>query len=328
MIRFAVIGTSWITEEFIKCAMLTDDFCLNGVYSRNEEKAALFANKYGVKHIFTDLHAMAQSNLIDAVYIASPNSLHASQALLFMSQGKHVLCEKPIASNVKELSAMIEASRENQVLLMEALKTTFLPNLQGIKQNLHKIGKVRKFFSNYCQYSSRYDGYKAGKSPNTFNPAFSNGSLMDIGIYCIYPAIYLFGKPDKILANGIMLESGIDGAGSIILHYPEMEVIISHSKITNSIVPSEIQGEDGVILIDKISTPEHVKIVYRNGDSEEIDQEQSENLMYYEAREFIDLIKNNKIESSVNSLQLSLDVMEVLETCRKQVGVKFPADKE
>lgn len=327
MIRFGVIGTSWITDEFIRCATLTGEFCLHAVYSRSVEQAKAFACKYGVKHIFTDVNEMATSHLIDAVYIASPNSLHASQGILFLSNGKHVLCEKPIASNSKELSAMIETARINQVLLMEAIKTTFLPNFKAIKQNIHKIGRVRKFFSNYCQYSSRYEGYKAGKAPNTFNPVFSNGSIMDIGIYCIYPAIYLFGKPEKVSANGIMLDSGIDGAGSIHLHYQDMEVIISHSKISNSSVPSEIQGEDGVILIDKIATPESVKILYRQGSEEEINQDQSNDLMYYEAKEFIDLIKNNRLESSINSLQLSLDVMGVMETCRKQIGLTFPADK-
>ena len=79
--------------------------CLQAVYSRKEEKARAFADKYTVKNIFTDLGAMAKTPLIDAVYIVSPNSFHAKQAVLFMLQKKHVLCEKPIASNEKELSS-------------------------------------------------------------------------------------------------------------------------------------------------------------------------------------------------------------------------------
>jgi len=327
MVRFGVIGTSRITDEFIKSARLNDEYCIKAIYSRTEEQGRLFANKHGVENVFNSLEDMAQSNLIDAIYIASPNSFHASQAVLCMSHGKHVLCEKPIASNRQELSAMVEAARKNQVLLMEAIKTTFLPNFQAIQQNLYKIGKVRKFYSNYCQYSSRYDQYKAGKILNAFNPAFSNGSIMDIGIYCICPAVYLFGRPEKISANAIMLESGIDGAGSITLHYKEMEVIISHSKITHSTIPSEIQGEDGVIIIDKISVPENVKIIYKDGSCENIQQEQVNHSMYYEVREFINLIKNSKIESTINSLQLSLDVMEIMDNSRQQIGLRFPADR-
>ncbi len=97
MIRFAVIGTNWITEELIKAAREIEDFALTAVYSRTEEKAKEFAAKHDIPHLFTDLGKMAQSDVFDAVYIASPNSFHAQQAILCMSHGKHVLCEKPIA---------------------------------------------------------------------------------------------------------------------------------------------------------------------------------------------------------------------------------------
>ena len=326
MVRFGVIGTSRIADEFIKSATLNSGCSINAIYSRTEKQGRLFADKHNVKTVFTSLQDMGESDLVDAIYIASPNCFHASQAVLMMSCGKHVLCEKPIASNRKELLTMVDAARSNKVLLMEAVKTIFLPNFQAVERNIHKIGKVRKFFSNYCQYSSRYDDYKKGNILNAFDPAFSNGSIMDIGIYCIYPAVYLFGKPEKVSASAIMLESGIDGAGTMILHYKDMEVIISHSKITNSTIPSEIQGEDGVIIIDKISIAEHVKIIYRDGSREDIQQDQCDESMYYEVQEFINLIENGEIESKINSLQLSLDVMEIMDSSRQQIGLTFPAD--
>lgn len=328
MIRFGIIGTSWITEEFIRCASLTGDFTLNAVYSRTTEKAKAFADKHGAKHFFTDLAAMAQSDVIDAVYIASPNSHHAEQAMLFLANHKHVLCEKPMASNVKECSAMIDTARKNQVLLMEAMKSTFLPNFKSVQENLPKIGKIRKVFSNYCQYSSRYDIFKAGRHVNTFDPAFANGSIMDIGVYCIYPVVFLFGSPEAVSANATMLESGIDGCGSITLHYPDMEAIISHSKIADSFIPSEIQGEKGNILIDKISTQDNVKIIYRDGSTEDITCQQSADIMYYEAQEFINLIKAKQTESTINTFSLALAVANVVETARQQIGLIFPADKK
>ncbi len=95
---------------------------------------------------------------------------------------------------------MIAAAKENHVLLMEALKSTLLPNFQAIREHLHKIGPVRRYFAGYCQYSSRYDAYKQGTVLNAFNPVFSNGSLMDLGVYCIYPMAVLFGKPEQIKA--------------------------------------------------------------------------------------------------------------------------------
>jgi predicted dehydrogenase len=181
MIRFAVIGTNWITRQFVDAAHETGKLKLTAVYSRSLEQAQSFANDYLVEHLFTSLDEMAQSDAIDAVYIASPNSLHFPQTKLFLSHKKHVICEKPLASNIQEVEAAIALARENQVVLFEAFKTASLPNFLLLQQSLPKIGKVRKAFINYCQYSSRYQRYLDGENPNTFNPAFSNGSIMDIG---------------------------------------------------------------------------------------------------------------------------------------------------
>ncbi len=326
MIRFGVIGTSWITDAFIKGASLNEDFKLAAVYSRTEEKAKKFAEKYSVKNIFTDLDVMAKSPLIDAVYIASPNSMHAEQSILFMSHKKHVLCEKPLASNSNEVKNMIKASKDNNVVLMEALKTGFLPNFIAVKDNLHKLGKIRRVIANFCQYSSRYDGFKQGNRYNIFDPAFSAGSLMDIGVYCTYFVINLFGIPKDIIAIGTMLESGVDGQGTVCLKYDEMEAVIIHSKITDSAIPSEIQGESGSMVIDKISVPQKVAIHYRKDGVQNISRPQIEDDMYYEAAEFINLIKTGKIESDINSHKLSLSIMSVLDEARRQMGVVFPAD--
>ncbi|NTZ18090.1 Gfo/Idh/MocA family oxidoreductase [Paenibacillus sp. JMULE4] len=328
MIRFAVIGTNWITEELIKAAREIEDFALTAVYSRTEEKAKEFAAKHDIPHLFTDLGKMAQSDVFDAVYIASPNSFHAQQAILCMSHGKHVLCEKPIASNTQELRNMIAAAKENHVLLMEALKSTLLPNFQAIREHLHKIGPVRRYFAGYCQYSSRYDAYKQGTVLNAFNPVFSNGSLMDLGVYCIYPMAVLFGKPEQIKASGILLGSGVDGEGSILMKYKEMEAVIMHSKISSSCLPSEIQGEYGTMIIDKINQPEKVEIRYRDGKVEELTRPQRSQSMYYEVKEFIDLLKAGRTESATNSHAHSMTTLEIMDEARQQIGLQFPADQE
>lgn len=327
MIRFGIIGTNWITESFIDAASNVEDFSLVAVYSRTEARAKEFAAKFDVTNIFTDLETMAKSDVLDAVYIASPNSLHAEQSILFLQHGKHVICEKPLASNLKEAEAIIQTAKAHDVVFMEALKTTFVPSFVSIKENLHKIGTVRRYFANFCQYSSRYDKYKEGIVLNAFNPAFSNGSLMDIGVYCIYPMVALFGEPTDLRANAHMLESGVDGQGTVIFSYPEMEGVVSFSKISNSFVPSEIQGEKGTIVIDKISTPSKVEIHYNDGTVEDISCPQVENTMYYEAKEFIELIKENKTESQINTYANSLTTSKLMERARKQIGLVFPADR-
>ncbi|MFD0676035.1 MULTISPECIES: Gfo/Idh/MocA family protein [unclassified Paenibacillus] len=326
MIRFGVIGTNRITEEFIKAAQEIEDFALTAVYSRTEERAEEFGTKYGVSHIFTDIESVARSGELDAVYIASPNSFHAKHAIICMNHGKHVLCEKPIASNTKELQEMIKVAQANKVVLMEALKSTLLPNFRAIQENVYKLGKVRRYFANYCQYSSRYDAYKEGTVLNAFNPVFSNGSLMDLGVYCIYPMVVLFGRPDQIKATGVKLDSGVDGEGSILLKYAEMDAVIMYSKITDSSLPSEIQGESGSLVIDKINHPGKVEIHYRDGSIEDITKPQDSKTMIYEVKEFIELIHNGRLESTTNSYANSLIAMEIMDEARKQIGLVYPAD--
>ncbi|MCI1773500.1 MAG: Gfo/Idh/MocA family oxidoreductase [Paenibacillus lautus] len=325
-IRFAIIGTNWITERFLQSALETEEFILAAVYSRTEEKGRAFAAKYADPKVYKDLEAMVQDDEIDAVYIASPNSYHVDQAILCMNHGKHVLCEKPMASNAAEVAAMIEAAKNNDVLLMEALKSTLMPNFKTVRDNLYKLGPIRRYFASYCQYSSRYDAFKQGTVLNAFNPEYSNGSLMDLGIYCLYPMVTLFGKPDTVKASGYMLSSGVDGEGSLLLSYPEMDAVIMHSKISDSLAPTEIQGENGTMIIDKINQPYDVKIRYRDGTIENVTQLQTHESMYYEAREFIDLIRCGERESSINTHANSLITAEIMQEARSQIGLRFPAD--
>ncbi|GFZ31026.1 oxidoreductase [Clostridium zeae] len=328
MIRFGVIGTSWITHAFIKGASNVQDFKLSAIYSRDLEKAKEFGKAYEEITYFTSLEEMAQSDIIDAVYIASPNSLHCQQSILFLKNKKHVICEKAFASNSMEVEAMINEAKKNKVVLMEALKSHFFPNFKVIEENIYKLGKIRRYIGNYCQYSSRYDTYKSGIRVNTFDASFSNGSIMDIGIYCIHPMVKLFGLPKQITASAYLLKSGVDGEGSVLAKYEDMDAVIMHSKIAYSYSPSEIQGENGTMIIDKIGSPENIEIIYRNGEREVLTVPQIEDNMFYEAEEFINLINEGKIESKVNSHEHSLNVMKLVDEIRSQTGVKFPADSE
>ncbi len=326
MIRFAVIGTNKITDKFIQAASLCKDFKLTAVYSRTKERAIEFGSKYGVTIVYDDLDELAASNEIDAVYVASPNSFHASQSIKMMKGKKHVLCEKTIASNQKELKEMIQASEENGVVLLEAMRSVFDPGFKVIQDNLYKLGPIRRVTFQYCQYSSRYDNFKKGIIENAFNPIFSNGGLMDIGVYCVHPLVKLFGMPKKIWFNAVILENGIDGAGTIMVQYKDMQGELIYSKITNSALPSQIQGEKGSMIIREISDIREVTIVYNNGEKEEISIiNKYDNNMYYEVEEFIKLIQTKENAKIHN--QYSLMELEIMDEARKQMGLKFPADQ-
>lgn len=327
MIRFGVIGTNWITERFIAAAREHEEFNLTAVYSRTQEKAQEFAAKHRIANTFTDVEAMAASGHIDAVYIASPNSFHAGHAIAAMKHGVHVLCEKPIASNARELDRMIAAAKQYNVLLMEAVKSTLMPGFTAVTEHIGKVGAVRRYYASFCQYSSRYDAYKSGTVLNAFNPEFSNGALMDIGVYCIYPAVVLFGKPKAVKATGVMLASGVDGEGSILLEYADMDAVLMYSKITSSTLPCEIQGESGNLVIDKISEPEKVELRYRDGTVEDVSKPTRSETMFYEVAEFIRLLREGRTESSINSHEASRITMEIMDEARRQLGLVYPADR-
>lgn len=336
-IRFGVVGTNFITDWVIAGAREDERFELAAVCSRTIERGTEYAAKHNIPHIFTSLEDMVQSDVIDAVYIASPNYKHAEQSILAMRHGKHVLCEKPLASNAREARQMVEASKQYGVTLMEAMKSTLSPNFIAVKDNLHRIGTPRRYFASFCQYSSRYDKFKEGIILNAFRPELSNGAMMDIGVYTLYPLITLFGRPQSINAQGIVLSSGVDGQGAVNMQYDGFNATVLYSKIANSQLPAEIEGEDGNILIDRIQTPVDVRFYPRQApasghekrtEGESLTSPDSHNEYYYEVKEFIDLIEEGRCESSINSHDYSVATMEVIDEVRRQLGVRYPADEE
>ena len=327
-VRFGIVGSNFITGHILEAGAKDNRFEAVALYSRTAERAAEFGDKYNIPHRFTSYEAMLESNLIDAVYIASPNYLHAEQSILAMQHGKHVLCEKPLAGNAREVSRMIAAAKENNVLLMEAMKSTLSPGFEAIRANLHRIGTIRRYVASYCQYSSRYDKLKEGIVLNAFKPELSNGALLDIGVYTLYPLIALFGKPQSVKASGLLLSTGVDGQGSALLQYAESDAVIFYSKIADSVLPSEIEGEEGYIRIDRINTIGEVALTTRKGETETLWRSSGENDYVYEIKAFIDLIEEGKTESPVNSFANSLATAEVMDEIRRQIGVCYPADGE
>lgn len=326
MIRFGVIGTNWITERMLNAVQGLEHFQLTSVYSRTAEKAKSFAEKHHAKYTYTDLEAFAASPHIDAVYIASPNAFHREQAELCMKHGKHVLCEKPLAANSHETRSMIETAYSQEVVLLEAMKSIWMPGFHTVQEQLHRVGKVRRYHASFCQYSSRYDAYREGTVLNAFRPELANGSLMDLGVYCIYPAVVLFGKPESMYANATMLESGVDGSGSLILRYPDMEATISFSKITSSSAATEIQGEDGTIVIPKISEPGNIVFRAHDGQEEMLSGPTQHASMRYEVEAFLHMIQEEDLETSMATLTYSQAAMELMDEARRQIGLVFPND--
>lgn len=325
MIRFGMIGTGKIAEKFWQANRYGKDFELTAVYSRTLERARQFGFQKGQLQYFDDLEAFANSDCIDAVYVASPNCCHYEQVMILLKAGKHVLCEKPMASNLKEAQEMFAEAEKQNLILLEGMRSIYAPSFQKMIPYMETLGTIRRATLQYCQYSSRYDNYKRGIVENAFKPELSNGALMDIGVYVVSCMIRLFGAPKSIKASGVKLHNGVDGAGTILMEYPDMIGEAIYSKITDSAMPSQIQGEDASMLVQEIENVKDLRIV-RKGVVQSIHFEQSDNILNYETQEFIKMIKTGM--GWEKSKEITLETMKVLDEARKQLHIVFPADKK
>lgn len=323
--RFAVIGSGSIVEKFISAGRLCENFELYAVYSRTQERAEEFAAQQGAKKAFWSLQALAECPEVEAVYVASPNYAHCAQSIAMMRAGKHVLCEKPLASNAREAEEMLACAREHGVVLLEAMKPIFEPSFAALRQALPRLGTLRRASLSYCQYSSRYDKFKAGQVLNAFTPALSNSSLLDIGVYCVHPAVLLFGEPRSVQATAVKLSNGFDGAGSILLGYDDFQVDIHYSKIADGCTPSEFQGEDGSLLVERISVPQELTLLLRGRNPETLPTVREPQSMRFEIAAFQELVRTGADLSAYH--RASLLAARVMDEARRQTGVVFPADQ-
>lgn len=323
--RFAVIGSGAIVDKFIEAGKQSKGFALQAVYSRTRERAADYAARHSAVMTFTELDQLAECSEVEAVYIASPNSVHREQAIHLLHAGKHVLCEKPAASNSREWAQMQAAANERGCLVLEAMRPVHMPSFQVIRQHLPKLGTVRRLSFSYCQYSSRYDKFKQGIVENAFRPELSNGALMDIGVYPVHLMIALFGLPETVDVKAVKLHNGIDGQGSILAGYEGMLADIAYSKISNGFAYSEIQGEQGSILLNSVSTQTEIWHVEKDGTRNDISVKMHENDMVYEIEAFIRLAADPAQAALYQ--QYTSETLQVMDEARKQMGIVFPADE-
>ena len=326
MVRYGIIGTSWITESFIQGTNTFEGLKLTAVYSRNLEKGKAFAEKYEAEFVFDNLEDMASSDKIDAVYIASPNAFHYKQSKLFLESGKHVICEKPITVEPEELIKLQSLANKKGLIYMEAIMMLHLPQRKAIKEALAKIGKIASARFDFSQFSSKYEAYTRGEIPNIFNPKMATGCLMDLGIYCVYPAVDFFGEPDEIISRAAFLETGADSTHNAIFIYPDKQINISCSKVGQSYQGSEIMGDKGTLTVSSISKLTEADLILHNKDKENLVGDIEKHiLMSYEAKSFYNYItdfEKHKDEYYKNN-EITLKVSKIMKEMRKKAGISF-----
>ena len=217
-----------------------------------------------------------------------------------LSAGKHVICEKPITVEPEELIELQALAAEKGLVYIEAIMYMHNPVRELLRETVGRLGKVTSAHFDFSQLSSKYPAYKRGELPNIFNPALATGGLMDLGIYCVYPAVDL-------------LSSGADGAGSVIFNYADKVVTFTYSKLAQDRAGSQIFGDEGTLKIGSISKLTDMELIAENGEKYSVhgDTPKAE-LMGNEAKAFERFIAGNDADKYALSSKIALQNLAVL----------------
>ncbi|BDF57379.1 putative oxidoreductase YulF [Christensenellaceae bacterium] len=323
--KYATIGSSAITRQMIDGTREAGFAQLAGVYSRDLENARSFGARYGVSLIFDDLNELAKSD-IEAVYVASPNALHYQQCKVLLECGKHVLCEKPLTVLPDQARELINLAHEKNVIFLEAIMMMHQPQRLLVRRLLSELGNIRTVHFDFSQLSSRYEAYCKGELPNIFNPELAAGCIMDLGVYCVYPALDFFGRPEHIKTNARLLRSGVDGYFSSTFFYPDKQVILTASKLGQGYCGSQIIGDRGTLTITMLHHLTGIMLHRQDGTLEEICGDiEKPILLANEMKDFSRYINDplGTRDEYRYAQQLSVAVCETLQEMRAQAGLSF-----
>ncbi|MCI1986474.1 MAG: Gfo/Idh/MocA family oxidoreductase [Lactobacillus sp.] len=326
MLKLGIIGTNWITQQFVEAAISSGQYQLAAVFSRHAATAEAFIEKTRPAKAYTVLDEFLASDC-DVIYIASPNSLHAQQTIAAVNAGKHVIVEKPMVTHPSQLQALQAAlAAHPQVMVFEAARHLYDPNFKVVSDYL-LTHSVTGASLTYMKYSSRYDAYLAGEQPNIFSPRFAGGALMDLGIYLVYAAVAWFGVPKHVTYLPHLLASGVDGDGVAQLTYGDFDVVLRTGKTTNSEAQSEVYFGRDTVAFDSPGEFTALRLTTAKG-TEDLWQPHAANPMVEEATYFAKALQTNDRAAFEQKWALAQQVHAVMGELRASAGIRFDDDPE
>lgn len=323
MINWGIIGLGRIAHKFANDLFALDNARLHAVASHSLERAKDFAEQYKATHYFGSYEDIFSLTDMDAIYIATPHAAHHDNTILSLENGIPVLCEKPFAINLREAQEMVAASERTDTFLMEGMWTRFLPHIQKILEIIDEdqLGNVHT-----VKATLGFDG--AGKD-RLFDAALGGGALLDVGVYTVFLAHLLLGKPDQIKANAHITADNIDEETTATLLYNNGKRAEVYTTIRRD--PGNealIYGEKGHIHITGLWNEPSALMLYLDGH-----QPQQFNFdlqgygFYLEAIEVMECVQQGMKESNALPLAYSLDVMATLDRIRQEIGLTYPQDE-
>ena len=316
-LKWAIIGPGNIAAEFA-AALNEIGGTLYAVGSRTLEKAQQFANQYGAEKAYGNYSEMLQNPEIDVVYISTPHSNHYEYIIESLRNNKHVLCEKAITVNSTQLQEIAQLADEKDLVVAEAMTIYHMPLYKKLRQivdegTIGRLKMVQVSFGSHKEYdvNNRF-----------FSKDLAGGALLDIGTYALsFTRFFLSKQPHEILTTVKRFETGVDEQSGIILNNDADEMAVI-SLTMRSKMPKRgvVAGELGFITVDNFPRASKATIQYLDGTVETIEAGDTAKALQYEIEDMQRYIadKGNK-----ETLNLSLDVMDIMTNVREQWGIKY-----
>ena len=320
--RWLIVGHGKITANFIEAARGIGHE-IAAVAGRNSERASTFANKNGIEKSGDDLLLLSEG--VDAAYIATPHTGHCTGATTLLGKGVPVLCEKPLAVNHRQVEKIVNAAKESNTFLMEAMWTRHLPIYEEVIDWIKKglIGEP-KLVDASLGFNSPYD-----PESRLWNPKLAGGSLLDVGIYPLTLADLIYETtPEKISSLAELSPDGVDAHIAITLQFQNSALATLGSAINLSLPNgATILGESGSIEIPSFWCAQKA-FTTKGSEKREIFRPHEINGFEYQIREMDRCLSEGLTQSPKVSWKCSLSMIQLMDSIRSEIGVSYPADDE
>lgn len=326
--NWAILGLGKIARKFAQDLQRIDDARLVAVGSRSLERARAFATDFGAEHAAGSYAATFDGPRIDAVYIATPHTGHRELTLMCLERGIPVLCEKPLGLNLTEVEEMVAAARRTGTYLMEALWSCFIPATVEMKRMVADgvIGELEGLRADFGFRGVPREDFDRDR---LYNPALGGGALLDIGIYPVWLAQYLFGAPEGIHAVARLTDLGADVDTHVTLRYPGGQLAHCYSTLLGA------TKTDALLLGSAGELHLHSRFHHMHGFSVLQGDEAPPTNHYhrfeghgyqFEARAVMEDVRAGRRESATWSLDDSLLLHRTLSEVRRMIGVRYPGE--
>jgi len=326
-INWAILGCGKIARKFVADLKFVKNAELVAVGAREQSTADAFAKDFPVKYKHNSYQSLVENPEVDVIYIATPHAFHHEHTLLCLKRNKAVLCEKAFAMNHRQAIEMIAFAREKKVFLMEAFWTKFLPHYQLMKKMIAdgKIGKIQNVIANFGIMPT------PPIAPRLYDPKLGGGSLLDIGVYPVFLALDILGRPEEVEAVMTPSDQGTDSQCAIQFHYGDGTLAQLFCTFNSNLsTGADIGGDQGRIrLTHRFHGPTtNLEYYPTTVDScQRIEFEKALGTGYeYEAQHVTDCLLRDLTESPVMKHADTLLLMETLDRIREKAGIHYPAD--